>query len=154
MKFKVPTTIFARVLLASFLALTLSVSAGAASERSRHFHVTKNCSAFTGNPGSFCTITSSDLTEIEVGSTIYYDYPIVLPTPTGLLDTDIVLYVGTGNWAVGHCTLDATTNLGICTFSDGTGPLAGFQARINVSSTDGINYTWDGTYSFRRDPDR
>jgi hypothetical protein len=67
------------------------------------------------------------------------------------VDSSAVLYVGTGNWAVGRCTLDSTGNFGLCTFSDGTGRLAGFHARVDVSSTDGLNYSWNGTYSFSRD---
>jgi hypothetical protein len=153
MKSKTMTPTVALVLVAGFAALTLALSTGVASvsaqsERSGVLHVTKNCSAFTLTPGSFCTITSSNLAEITVGSKVFYDYPIILATPTGLFDSDIVLNVGPGDWAVGRCTLDNTTNLGLCTFSDGDGQFVGFNARVNVSSTDGINYQWNGTYSF------
>ena len=48
---------------------------------------------------------------------------------------------------------DASTQLGLCTFSDGTGRFAGFQARIDVSYLGGPNYAWDGTYSFEPDRD-
>jgi len=67
---------------------------------------------------------------------------------TGELDSNVVLYVGTGDWAVGRCTLDLGTGLGLCTFSDGTGRLTGFQARVDVTYTGGVNYRWDGAYSF------
>lgn len=155
MKFKPITAIFALalVLVAGFVALTLVLSTGAGpvaaqSERSGAVHVTKNCSAFNGAPGSYCTITSSNLAAIKVGSTVFYDDPIILATPTGLFDSNVVLSVGPGDWTVGRCALDNTTNLGLCTFTDGTGPLAGFTARVNVSSTDGVNYQWNGTYRF------
>jgi hypothetical protein len=69
----------------------------------------------------------------------------------GFLSTDIFLDAGPGNMAVGHCTLDAAS-FGLCTFSDGTGQFAGFQARVAVSpfssSPSEVNYHWDGTYSF------
>jgi hypothetical protein len=70
--------------------------------------------------------------------------------PADLLDSNVVLYAGSGNRAVGRCTLDLTTNLGLCTFSDGTGSLAGFQARIDVvcASPEGTPCRWDGTYRF------
>jgi hypothetical protein len=78
MNFKTMTTAFALalVLVAGFLALTLGLSTGVASvsaqsERIGVLHVTKNCSAFTGTPGSFCTITSSNLAEIKVGSQVF-----------------------------------------------------------------------------------
>jgi len=35
--------------------------------------VTKECSAYTGLAGSFCTITSSSLKSIEDGSRVVYD---------------------------------------------------------------------------------
>lgn len=156
MPFKPAITISALVLslVAGFVALTLALSTGAGrasaqAERSGALHVTKNCSAFNGAPGSYCTITASNLAAIKVGSTVFYDYPIILATPTGLFDSNVVLDVGPGDWAIGRCTLDNTTNLGQCAFSDGVGPLAGFTARVKVSSTDGVNYQWNGTYRFR-----
>ena len=39
-----------------------------ASPRSGDLHVTKECSEFNGTAGTFCTITSSNLEAIEVGS--------------------------------------------------------------------------------------
>jgi hypothetical protein len=66
-----------------------------------------------------------------------------------LLDSNIVLDAGNGNRAVGRCTLDLATGLGLCTFSDGMGRLSGFNARIRVSPpTDGLNWHWDGTFGF------
>jgi len=150
MRFKIAMTMFAFVLVAGLVLSTGPVSAQGA--RSGFLHVTKNCSAFAGGPGSYCTITSSNLPLITHGSKVFYDYPNNLGTPTGLMDTNVVLYVGAGDWAVGRCTVDNTTNIGLCTFSDGAGPLTGFQARVNVSSADGINYTWVGTYSFNSAP--
>jgi hypothetical protein len=71
-----------------------------------------------------------------------------------MLDSNIVLDAGDGNRAVGRCTLDFATRLGLCTFSDGTGSLAGFHARVDVSHLGGRDWAWDGTYSFRREADR
>jgi hypothetical protein len=139
-----------------------------ADERNGELKVTKNCSAETADAGSFCTITSSNLPEIAVGSRVFYTQglvgcdtgattypcPTLPPTPEGVdiaFDSNTVLYVGKGDWAVGRCTIDSTGNSGLCTFWDGTGRLTGFQARIDVSSTDGVNYEWKGTYSFNRD---
>jgi hypothetical protein len=42
------------------------------------------------------------------------------------------------------------TGTGLCTFSNGVGQLAGFTARVNVSTADGINWVWEGTYSFEK----
>ena len=42
-----------------------------------------------------------------------------LVIPAGMLDSNVVLDAGNGNRAVGRCTLDLVTGLGLCTFSDG-----------------------------------
>ena len=131
------------------LALTAAVSVSASSERKGDLNVTKECSAYTGLPGAFCTITSSDLAAIPVGSKVFYGQASGIPA--GLLDSDVVLDAGAGNRAVGHCTLDSATGRGLCTFSDGMGHLAGFQARVDVSYTGGVNFRWDGVYSFSQE---
>ena len=66
--------------------------------RSGDLHVTKECSAYKGLAGDFCTITSSSLEEIEVGSKVVY----AEAAEGGSLDTDVVLDAGSGNTAAGH----------------------------------------------------
>jgi hypothetical protein len=151
MKFKTLTPIV--VLLVPVLAVTLALGMGAgpvsaSSERDRALHVTKECSEYRGEAGGFCTITSSNLARIKVGSRIYYDQPAGIPA--GLLDSNVVLDAGNGNRALGRCTLDQATGLGLCTFSDGTGRFAGFNARVRVSppSEEEKDWQWEGTYSF------
>ena len=133
------------------LALALSTGAAsvsATSQQNRPLHVTKECTEYSGAAGGFCTITSSNLGRIKVGSRVYYDQPAGIPA--GLVDSNVVLDAGNGNRAVGRCTLDLTTGLGLCTFSDGTGRFAGFNARVQVSppSAEGEDWRWEGTYSF------
>ena len=152
MTFKTLTPIYVLPLV-PVVALTLALSTGAApvsasSEQDRPLHVTKECSEYTGAAGSFCTITSSNLARIKVGSRVYYDQPAGIPA--GLLDSNVVLDAGNGNRAVGRCTLDLTTFLGLCTFSDGTGRFAGFNARLRVDCSSGPECSLDGTYSFNR----
>jgi hypothetical protein len=113
--------------------------------------VTKECSAYTGAAGSFCTITSSNIEQIGVGSKVFYDQAAGIPTD--LLDSNVVLDAGSGNRAVGRCTLDLETGLGLCTFSDGTGQFTGFQARVDVSCS-GASCSLDGTYRFSPQPPR
>ncbi len=125
-------------------------------------HVQKVCpttppATFTGAPGSYCTITISDLAALPANVTrVYYDEPSTIPIgPVGFLDSKVVVYVATGNWATGRCTVDWSTGLGLCSVSDGVGPLAGFSARIDVriDFMTGTTY-WDGTYSFNPLPPR
>ena len=126
-----------------------SASAGSApslsaSPRSGDLHVIKECSGYTGGPGSFCMITSSNVKAIEVDSKIVYLQPDQLETPSG---SDVVLDPpGPGNnKAFGHCSLA----LGVCTFTGGTGKFNGFHARVDVSpNADYSLWFWNGTYSF------
>jgi hypothetical protein len=117
-----------------------------ASPRSGDLHVTKECSAYTRLAGSFCTITSSNVKAIEVGSRIVYAQAAGATS----LDSDVVLDTpGPGNnTAFGHCALDFATGLGLCTFSGGTGKFSGFEGSARVSSLGRPNWAWDGTYSF------
>jgi hypothetical protein len=128
-------------------AFALAPSVSATSTRSGHLSVTKECSGFTGAAGSFCRITSSSLKAIEVGSKIIYLQPANIVTPAG---SDVVLDLpGPGNnTASGHCTLDPGTGNGLCTFSGGTGKFTWFHGSVNVSYLGGLNYGWEGTYSF------
>ena len=132
------------LVLAALLVVAIAVpSALASSPRSGAFHATKECSGFTGAAGSFCTITSSSLAAIEVGTKVVYLQPGSLLTPAG---SDVVLDTpGPGNNAVfGNCSLA----LGRCTFTGGTGKFTWFNASVAVSSLGGLNWAWDGTYSF------
>jgi hypothetical protein len=151
--------VFALVLIAGVAALTLLLSRGttsvsASSERRGELRITKECLANI----PYCTITGSNLAEIRDHSKVFYTQGPVNPTLPEAnsigLDSSVVLYVGPGDWAIGHCTLDQTGNFGLCTFSDGIGQLSGFHARVLVSSTDGVNYEWNGTYSFTPVSDR
>jgi hypothetical protein len=114
--------------------------------RSGTIHVEKECSAYTGHAGDFCTLTSSTLKEIEAGSRITYASGAV----GTLVDTDVVLDPpGPGNnKAFGHCTVDLATGTGECIFSGGTGKFTWFHASIAVSPLGGPNFAWNGTYSF------
>jgi hypothetical protein len=146
-----PLTHFTLGLLAAALgAVTLGAgvaSISASSPRHRELHVTKECSQYTGAAGSFCTFTASNIPEITIGSRVYYDQ--AAGVPNGLLDSNVVVDAGHGNRALGRCTLDLTTHFGVCTFSDGTGNLTGFHARVDVDCRSGCR--WDGTYRFGRD---
>ena len=139
-------------LCAGALALgTGAVPLSATPEKGRKLHITKECSEWAGNAGDWCTVTVSNVGRIPVGSRIYYDQAAGIPA--GLLDSNIVIDAGNGNRAVGRCTLDNATGLGLCTVSDGLGQLAGFEARIDVTCPGGPECDWDGTYGINRGRD-
>ena len=121
-------------------------SLSASAPRSGALHVTKECSQYTRLAGGFCTITSSNLPQIEVGSKVIYK----IASGATVLDSDVKLDPpGPGNnTAFGHCHLDLASGVGLCTFSGGTGKFTHFQARADVSSLGRPNWAWNGTYSF------
>ena len=112
--------------------------------RSGEFHATKECSLFFRRAGEFCTITSSNLKEIPVGTRVYY----LSDGGATALDTDVILDPpGPGNnTANGHCTLSLVTGVGACSFSGGTGRFTRFQANVDVSPLGWPDFAWDGTY--------
>jgi hypothetical protein len=125
-------------------------SSESSSPRSGDLVVTKECSEYTGLAGSFCTITSSNLKAIEVGSRVVYTS--AADFGAGLVDSDAILYPpGPGNnTAFGHVVLNLGTGLGTVTFSGGTGKFTLFHASADVSYLGGPNWAWDGTYSYGR----
>jgi hypothetical protein len=129
--------------VAAVCAAAMLAPAASASPRSGSLHATKECSGFTGAPGSYCMITSSSLPSIEVGSKILYLQPGALLTPAG---SDVVLDTpGPGNNAAfGNCSLA----VGHCSFWGGTGKFTWFHASVAVSFLSGQNWAWAGTYSF------
>ena len=115
--------------------------AGSSNPRSGALHVTKECSQYTGLADSFCTITSSNLPAITPGSRVVY----LQAAGTTTLDSDIVLVVAPGNYALGHVTLDLATGSGVVTLSGGTGQFTSFRAKLDVSYLSGPNWAWDGS---------
>jgi hypothetical protein len=133
--------------------ITTTIPASAQTDRIGQLHIVKDCTYptyFSGIPGSsYCLIESSNLPELPSGTKIYYNQITDGPTAgaAGFLDSTVFLYVNDTQWAVGRCTVaNDNKTPGLCTLSDGVGPLAGFSARIVVTHTGGPMYTWDGTY--------
>jgi hypothetical protein len=99
--------------------------------RSGALHVTKECSQYTRLAGGFCTITSSNLKQIEVGTRVVY---AVASGPT-VLNSDVTLDPpGPGNNAAfGHVVLDLVARQGEVTISGGTGKFTHLHASVAVS---------------------
>jgi hypothetical protein len=143
----VAATILALTGLALARAPSVSASpVSASSARSGDLHVTKECSQFTGMAESFCTITSSNLPAITVGSRIVY----LQAAGATVVDSDVVLVVGPGDFALGHVVLSRVTHLGVITFSGGTGKFTWFHARIAVKLDPSVafGWFWNGDYRF------
>jgi hypothetical protein len=117
--------------------------------RSGALHVTKECSQYTRLAGGFCTITSSNLKAIKVGTRVVYK----LASGPTVLDTDVMLVPPrpAKSIAFGHVVLDLVALHGVVTISGGTGKFKRFHAGAVVSHLTGRNWAWDGTYSFSDD---
>ena len=117
-----------------------------ASPRSGALHITKNCRENTGLAGAFCTISSSNIEQIPIGSKVFY---LAADGPE-FGDSDIILEPpGPGaNRAFGHCYVDFITLEGLCTLSGGNGVFKWIVATADVSYLGGFDWAWDGTYSF------
>ena len=139
------------LLLAAVAAGAFAVPSSAAntgpSPRSGAPHVTKECSQYSLAAGSFCTITSSNLSAVKPGSRVVYASAAGDPTP-GVLDSDLVIDGPGGNTAFGHVVLDLPTLTGVVTFSGGTGAFIHFRAGpIAVACPAFPDCSWDGPYS-------
>ena len=113
--------------------------------RTGTLHVEKECSEYTGEAGSFCTIASSNVDEIPVGSKVVYSEAA---TAEGGLDTDIVVNTPDGETVYGHVVLDGATQTGTVTLAGGTGQLAQLAADLVVAPLAEPSYSWDGPYSY------
>ena len=130
-----------------------SAPGGVSFARSGILRVTKECSHYFLRANDFCTITSSNLKEIEVNSRITY---LSAASPEYYLETDVVLDPpGPGNnVAYGHCSVDLTAINGTlgCAFAGGTGKFKWFHAEVKLSLVDPTDpaseLVWNGTYSF------
>ena len=144
---------------AVFALLLAAVAAGAfavpsfaantgSSPRSGALHVTKECSQYSLAAGSFCTITSSNLSAVKPGSRVVYASAAGDPTP-GVMDSDLVIDGPGNNNAFGHVVLDLSTLSGVVTLSGGTGKFTHFHAGpITVACPAFPDCSWDGPYSF------
>ena len=151
--YRVAESVFSglRPALVLLAALVVSVSAASsqnpsAREARRRSTRRRTARGSRGVAGNFCTIRSSNVKALKVGSKIFY----LQAGGKTALNSDTAIYVGPGNIAAGHCLLHFATGVGLCTISDGTGTLAGFHARVRVTADSSISelWHWDGTYSF------
>ena len=127
----------------AILALT-SVASGA--PETQPLKISKECSQYTGETPSFCTITESNLAVIPAGTKILYYGPMINNPLFG--SSSAVIAVGNGDTAVGYCvTYDSASPMqGTCAFHAGSGTLAGFQAVVKVTVDEKQIYHWDGGY--------
>jgi len=105
----------------------------AADPNATPIHLMKDCSTFTGETPSYCSISRSDYLPIPVGARVNYMGPLL--TNPHFLSSNVVIDDAHGSTATGFCSFDArpTEQRGLCTFWAGTGALAGFTAIFVVT---------------------
>jgi len=138
------------VLVAAVVAAAgISIAVATASSSGvGELHLKKECGEYKGLADQHCTITASNVKAIKVGSRVVYLQPMGATS----LDSDIVLVVGPGSYALGHVVLDLATGTGEVSLSGGAGPFASFHAKARVSppGVGETEWSWDGRYSFGR----
>jgi hypothetical protein len=117
------------------------------SEHSRPLYVTKDCTDYQGLADQSCTIKTSNVPAIKPESRVVYLQAAVGPS----LDSDIILVVGPGSYALGHVNVDLSTGLGTVRLNGGAGPFRSFHARAAVSPLGGPLFAWEGRYRFEDD---
>jgi cephalosporin hydroxylase len=117
--------------------------------------LTKECSAYTGLAGDYCTVIQSNVNQVPVGSRVYY--LVAADLEQGTYDGDVELRVKHDHVAFGHVIVTdlfstiPNTVIGTGSFSGGTGRFKGFHAQIVISVDNNPLFAdWDGTYSFSR----
>ena len=135
-----------RLLILSASAILALTSLASAAPAMQPLKISKECSQYSGETPSFCTITESNLAAIPAGTKIFYYGPVVANPLFG--SSSAVIAVGNGDSAIGYCvTYDsASPPVGTCAFHAGSGTLAGFQAVVKVTVDDKQIWHWDGGY--------
>lgn len=130
------------VMLTAVAVLLVPVLPASAGSPLQPLRLTKTCVP-AGTP---CVVIESNVAALPVYTTEdylgpEYGYPV--------LSSRVVItssYNG-GGTATGHCTWPFRSASGTCTFAQGTGSLAGFRAKLTVTTNgDFTQFYWNGTY--------
>ena len=90
-----------RLLILSAGAILALTSVASAAPAMQPLKISKECSQYTGDTPSFCTITESNLAAIPAGTKIFYYGPVTGSPLFG--SSTAVIAVGNGDLAVGYC---------------------------------------------------
>lgn len=137
----------------------LATSGRSNAEDGVHFlQASKTCTFPTTTPLIVCVMTG-DVPLLEGASVAYISNSPFFAEPAapdgsangGRIDSDVRLSTASPHsTAKGHCTFYNFTGTGLCTYSSGTGKLAGFHAVFVIGTIDATNsiYSVIGKYWF------
>jgi hypothetical protein len=134
-----------RLVCASAILTVAAFAQPASAEEMQPLSVSKECSQYSGDVPSFCTITESSLDGLPAGTKVLYYGPVA--NNPNFSSNNVVLNDGVGNTAVGNCIVYFGGGpAGMCAFHAGSGKLAGFQAIVKVTVDDKQVWHWEGEY--------
>ena len=108
--------------------------------------LSKECSAYSGNDPSFCTVLDSNLRALKKGTKVLYYGPVT--NNPAFSSNNVVLDTGDGSTAMGNCIVDFGAGpKGVCAFYGGSGALSGFSAIVQVTVDANSVWHWEGSYS-------
>ena len=134
------------LVVGAILALVARAPVVSATSTPHPAHLTKDCTTYTGETPTYCSIVKSDLAAIPVGTKVWYKGPVL--TNSYFLSSDVTLDTGQGDTATGYCIYETRSSMGLCTFWKGTGGLAGLTAVLDVTIDASGVWHWDGEYYF------
>jgi hypothetical protein len=134
--------------LSAGAALALSMAAApafAAGPELKPLTLSKECSEYSGNNPSFCTVLESSLDALPKGTKVLYYGPVT--NNPNFSTNNVVLDDGAGSTAAGNCIVNFGAGpAGMCAFYAGSGKLAGFQAIVKVTVDAKQVWHWEGGY--------
>lgn len=139
-------SLFKVMLFAALFAVVVGAPAAMATSTARPAHLVKECGTMDGIAPTYCTVTTSDVDAIPVGTKVWYLGPVL--TNTYFLSSNVRLDDDRRSTATGYCMFESRTAAGMCTFWEGTGRLTGFVAILDVTIDDVGLWHLDGTYYF------
>lgn len=111
--------------------------------------LSKECSQYSGDLPSFCTVLESNLPALKTGTKVLYYGPVT--SNPAFSSNNVVLDTGDGSTAIGNCIVDFGAGpKGICAFYGGSGALAGFSAIVQVTVDAKQIWHWDGSYAIAK----
>jgi hypothetical protein len=129
-------------LLAFSFATSPSFAAGPAL---KPLTLSKECSKYSGDNPSFCTVLESSLDALPKGTKVLYYGPVT--NNPNFSSNNVILDDGAGSTAAGNCIVNFGGGpAGMCAFYAGSGKLAGFQAVVKVTVDDKQVWHWEGGY--------
>ena len=91
--------------VAALLTGLAAASPALAAPNPTDIHLLKDCSTYTGEKPSLCTISASDMAALPIGTKVWYQGPVL--TNTYFLSSNVLLDTPNGSTATGYCIFDA-----------------------------------------------